>query len=210
MSDLSERARKLSRSERNEETRRKLFTAAAKVVGDVGYADASVARITSAAGIAQGTFYNHFASRQDLLDRLLPTLGEDMLAFIEARVPADASDAEQEIARCRGFFAFLHVCPGYLRILNEAEFFAPVAYKELLAMIGRGYLRVLQRARRRGTLVPYSDAELEAIVQALVGARAYLSRRYAYAEGGVDAVPDHVLSAYAKLVTEGLFRRTAE
>ncbi|MDA8248418.1 MAG: TetR/AcrR family transcriptional regulator [Rhodospirillales bacterium] len=201
---------KLSRSERNEETRRRLFAAAAKVVGECGYADASVARITSEANVAQGTFYNHFTSRQELLDQLLPTLGKEMLAFIEARVPAGAPDSAQDIARCEAFFAFLQGCPEYLRILNEAEFFAPVAYEALMAMISRGYLHVLQRARRRGALASYSDAELEVIVQTLLGARAYLSRRYAYAEGGTHAVPEHVLTAYAKLVTEGLFRTAAE
>ena len=203
---ISEPTRRLSRSERNEETRRRLFASAAQVVGEHGYAEASVSRITTQAGVAQGTFYNHFASRQELLDRLLPTLGEEMLAFIESRVPRAASDADQEIARCKAFFAYLQVCPQYLRILNEAEFFAPAAYHELMGMIGRGYLRVLQRARRRGSLVAYTDAELEVVVQTLIGARAYLSRRYSYTEGGVEMVPEHVLTAYAKLVTEGLFR----
>jgi len=207
---VADSARKLSRSEKNEETRRRLFQAAAKVVGEHGYAGASVSRITMEANVAQGTFYNHFASRQELLDHLLPTLGEEMLAFIEARVPAGATDAEQDIARCKAFFEFLNVCPEYLRILNEAEFFAPKAFQALMTMISRGYLRVLQRARRRGALVPYSDAELEVIVQTLLGARAYLSRRYAYGEGGTQAVPEHVLTAYAKLVTEGLFRSAEE
>ena len=39
----------------------------------------------------------------------------------------------------------------------------------------------------------------------LMGARGYLSRRYSYSGGKVTAVPDHVISAYQKLVTRGLF-----
>jgi hypothetical protein len=38
-----------------------------------------------------------------------------------------------------------------------------------------------------------------------MGARGYLSRRYSYAGGAVTAVPGHVISAYRKLVTRGLF-----
>jgi hypothetical protein len=38
-----------------------------------------------------------------------------------------------------------------------------------------------------------------------MGARGYLSRRYSYSNGTVTAVPDHVISAYEKLVTRGLF-----
>jgi hypothetical protein len=39
-----------------------------------------------------------------------------------------------------------------------------------------------------------------------MGARGYLSRRYSYSGGAVTAVPDHVMSAYRKLVTRGLFK----
>jgi len=53
--------------------------------------------------------------------------------------------------------------------------------------------------------VDFSDEEFEAIVHMFMGARGYLSRRYSYAAGKVTAVPDHVISAYQKLVTRGLF-----
>ena len=43
-----------------------------------------------------------------------------------------------------------------------------------------------------------------------MGARGYLSRRYSYSGGKVTAVPDHVLSAYQKLVTRGLFNPQEE
>jgi hypothetical protein len=43
-----------------------------------------------------------------------------------------------------------------------------------------------------------------------MGARGYLSRRYSYANGAVTAVPDHVISAYEKLITRGLFAPRGE
>ena len=72
-------AAKLNRVERNAWTKQKIFEAATKVVGKYGYAEASVARITEQAGVAQGTFYNHFVNRQELLDQLLPKIGMDMV-----------------------------------------------------------------------------------------------------------------------------------
>ena len=44
---------KLNRVERNAWTKRKIFDAATKIVGKYGYAEASVARITEQAGVAQ-------------------------------------------------------------------------------------------------------------------------------------------------------------
>ena len=81
----SAKVTKLKRVERNAWTKRKIFDAATRIVGKYGYAEASVARITEQAGVAQGTFYNHFENRQQLLDQLLPKIGVDMVRFIRER-----------------------------------------------------------------------------------------------------------------------------
>jgi AcrR family transcriptional regulator len=195
---------KLNRVERNAWTKRKIFDAATKIVGKYGYAEASVARITEEAGVAQGTFYNHFENRQALLDQLLPKIGVDMVRFIHERT-GTAQTAKEEIERFSAFFDFIRQVPEFLRILNEAEFFAPVGYLKHFDNISTAYVRILQRARQAGTIEDFSDQEFEAVVQILMGARGYLSRRYSYADGKVTAVPDHVISAYQKLITRGLF-----
>jgi len=59
-SSATAKVTKLKRVERNAWTKQRIFEAATKVVGKHGYAEASVARITEEAGVAQGTFYNHF------------------------------------------------------------------------------------------------------------------------------------------------------
>jgi AcrR family transcriptional regulator len=193
---------KLSRAERNDAVKRRLFEAAAKVVGRYGYAEASVARITDLAGVAQGTFYNHFESRQELLDQLLPTIGQEMVRFIRERTDSAATEAEKETERFRAFFDFLRQVPEFLQILNEAEVYAPAGYQGHLDNIATAYVRILKRGRGPDGVGDYSDEELEAIVHILMGARGYLSRRYAYADG---AVPEHVISAYEKLLLRGLF-----
>jgi AcrR family transcriptional regulator len=199
---------KLSRAERNDEVKRRLFDAAAKIVGRLGYAEASVARITELAQVAQGTFYNHFENRQELLDQL-PTIGLQMIAFIQERTNAAAPGAEKETERFRAFFEFLRVVPEFLRILNEAEVFAPSGYQRHLDNISTAYVRSLKRGRNAGDVDDYTDQELEVIVHILMGARGYLCRRYAYTEGSAHAVPEYVISAYEKLLGSGLFRKPA-
>ncbi|MCR4522211.1 TetR/AcrR family transcriptional regulator [Bosea sp. 47.2.35] len=198
---------KLTRSEKNDDVKRRLFEAAAKMVGRYGYAEASVARITDAAGVAQGTFYNHFENRQELLDQLLPAIGQQMVAFIRTRIEQASSELEKEVTRFRAFFDFLKETPEFLRILNEAEVYAPTGYQHHLDNISTAYVRLLKRARGPGRVGDYSDEELEVIVHVLMGARGYLSRRYAYGEDGPQAVPDHVFSAYEKLISVGLFNK---
>jgi AcrR family transcriptional regulator len=183
--------------------------AAAKIVGKDGYAAASVARITARARVAQGTFYLHFANRQALLDELLPAIGQTMLKFIAERVDLSASEEEREIARFRAFFEFLKEVPEFLRILDEAEFFAPTGFQQHLDNVSGRYIRILQRALAAGATNPFSEKELEVIAYLLLGARAYLARRYAYGEKGPQPIPGYVLSAYEKLLTGGLFSTPA-
>ena len=124
------------------------------MVGKYGYAEASVARITEEAGVAQGTFYNHFENRQELLDQLLPKIGTDMVYFIRERT-GSAHAARQEIERFSAFFEFIREVPEFLRILNEAEYFAPIGYQKHLDNIATAYVRILRRARLAGAIVDY-------------------------------------------------------
>ena len=193
--------RKPSRAERSLAVRRRLFDAAAKIVGERGYAEASVARITQEAGVAQGTFYNHFASRQALLDSLLPELGAQMARAIQDRTAAIRPEEQRELARFQAWFDYLAENPGFLRILNEAEFAAPEAFRRHIANIAGPYHRILIRARDRGELGQFSDGELEVVVHMLMGARSYLGQRFGPAQPAGGAV----ISAYARLLACGLF-----
>jgi AcrR family transcriptional regulator len=60
-------------SARGLETRNKLLEAAEQVFGDLGFHDASIVKITEAAGVGQGTFYLYFGSKQEIFDELVPT-----------------------------------------------------------------------------------------------------------------------------------------
>jgi AcrR family transcriptional regulator len=195
---------KLRRSEKHAVTRRRLFAAAIKVVGKYGYAGASVARITAEAGVAQGTFYLHFENRQALLDQLLPVVGQAVNEAVRERDRPELSEEEREVERCRAFFDVLREVPEFFRIQNEAELFAPEAYKKHMDGVVASYVRALKRAcQARGSEV-YSDDELEAIVHMILGARACLGKRYAQSDTN-KGVPGHVISAYSKLMINGLF-----
>ena len=198
------------RREKSEKTRTALFDAAARVVGRYGYAEASVARITSAARIAQGSFYTYFPSRQALLDELLPTLGDEMLAHVAAAVGGEADEVAREEKRFRAFFEFLQRRPAFFRILNEAEFFAPKGFKRHFENIAGNYRTALSRARAKGALAHFTEEEVEPLVFLLMAARSYTSMRYAYAAGGrVRPPPEALVSAYVKLLEHGLGRTVA-
>jgi AcrR family transcriptional regulator len=197
---------KLTRAQKKEQIRAALFAAAAKVVGEHGYSNAQVAMITAQASVAQGTFYNYFESQQDLLDQLLPTVGQAMLAFIKEASSDAASEVEREEKSFRAFFEFLKINPDFYRILYEAEVFAPEAYQKHNEAVARGYVRVLERAMNRGELRISDKRELEAVAQMLMGARHYLCMRFGRRGRGGISLPEWVVDAYMTVVKGGIYR----
>jgi AcrR family transcriptional regulator len=192
------------RADRAIETRRKLIDAAAKVVGAEGYANASVAKITARAEIAQGTFYNYFASQQDLFDHLLPELGTELLDFIRQRIAGESGSFAREEIGFRAFFDFLAERPEFYRILNEAETFAPKAYHDHMRNMAEGYMRALSRSHAKGELPGFERRELEVVIYTMLAARNYLSYRYLFRDGRTRRLPAWVDRAYMKLMTGGM------
>lgn len=196
----------LSRVERSDQTRRDLFDAAALVVGEVGYEAASISMITRRAGVANGTFYNYFASRQELFNQLLPAVGEHLLARITGAVEGAADGVARERARFRAYFAFFAENPGFVRILNEAVVFAPRAFDDHLQRFVEGYVRALRRSLGRDEMRHFDDGDLRTVAFMLMGARAYLSTLQTV-EGFAAVRPDlqAMEDTYMRVLEKGLF-----
>ncbi len=196
---------RLTRAEQRERTRQSLIDGAASVVGEFGYTGATVTAITRRAGVAQGTFYNYFESREDLFDQLLPALSQRMFDHIRERARGAPTEPAREEASLRAYFEFMHRVPEFYRILYEAETFAPAAYRTHIDMIATNYARVLHRARSNGQITGFSRKELESIVFMLMGARHYISMRHARRGRRDSPVPEWVVKAYMKLI-RGLYQ----
>jgi AcrR family transcriptional regulator len=193
-----------TRLEKSELTRDALLAAAAEVVGEVGYANASIALITQKAGLGQGTFYNYFDSRQEILDELLPSMGKNMLAFIRKSALGGHSFAELEEGSFLAFFSFLNENSQFLRILNGAEMFAPQGHKKHFDTVSKQYMRFLRHSLQNGEFPAYRDDELEVIVYMLMAARSYLAMRYMFDDGRKNELPEAVTQTYMKFVRYGL------
>ncbi|HHX88257.1 MAG TPA: helix-turn-helix transcriptional regulator, partial [Paracoccus sp.] len=59
------------RTKRGRDTQQSILRAAEAVIGAQGYASASISDITRAAGIAQGTFYIYFDSKEHVFRELV-------------------------------------------------------------------------------------------------------------------------------------------
>src|SRR5579885_3326227 len=81
---------------RGEATRRRLLDAAEAVFGELGYYEASVSEITRRAGVAQGTFYIYYHSKQEIFEELVSDLGERLRLATRAAIAASSTRQETE------------------------------------------------------------------------------------------------------------------
>jgi len=198
--------RENTRAEKAERTHQALIDAAVRIVGRLGYEGASIANITAHAKVAQGTFYNYFKSRQDILDQLLPIMGAQMTEYIRPRMDPGARGPEREKLRITLYFEFLAKHPWFHRLVNEAETMAPKAHKVYFKHVSEGYIRSLRRSLERGELKGYTEAQLEPIAYMLLSTRTYLAQRYAFtSRGTVKPVPAEVIDTYVEFVSRALF-----
>ena len=200
---LSEKAA-IRRAERQHSTRRKLLEAAARIIGQHGYAGCSVARITRKARIAHGTFYLYFQSQQELFDTILPTIGLEMLDDI-AQAIGNTRDP-MEVERL-GFTANVKYTSEHLfmnRVLYEAQLYSPSGYTTYYAEIVRRYVGSLKRTIKSGQFADASDDELAIVATMIVGARTHLTFKITKDTVNVPGFQAELIDTYLKFVRKGL------
>lgn len=87
--------------QRRERTRQKLLEAAARVVAERGEKKATIDDFIQAAGVARGTFYNHYTTRNELLEDLWKQIGQDPFREIQGACEKLADPAERLTSQAR-------------------------------------------------------------------------------------------------------------
>jgi AcrR family transcriptional regulator len=87
-----------------EARRAQLVSAAATVFTERGVGSATVGDIVKAAGVAQGTFYLYFDSKDDAVLAVAERFGDVMIEGIERAVAAPDSDAVEKLLALRDVF----------------------------------------------------------------------------------------------------------
>lgn len=192
------------RTARGTATKEKLLRAAEEVFTELGYHDASIVKITEAAGVAMGTFYNYYDSKLEIFENLVEDLnGRVRRAMSEAS--ADAPDRlSAERAGFRAFFTFTAEHPGLYRVIRQAEFVSPRALKMHYELIIDGYADGLRAAVARGEIGPI-DPDVAA--WAFMGMGELIGLRWLLWEttrGTPPSIPEHVFEHTLDLVRRAL------
>jgi AcrR family transcriptional regulator len=192
---------KTPRTERGRRTLRALLDAAAAEFGERGFHDASISGITRRAGVALGSFYTYFDSK----DAVFRELVADMSARVRDHVAPAIADAGDQIAAERAglleFLRFVREHKEIYRIIDEAEFVDPESFRRHYATTAERIEQRLAAAAARGE-VRAGVGEVHA--WAIMGMNVFLGLRYGV--WGEEERPEAVADMVAEMLARGLMR----
>ena len=182
-------------SRKGVETRQRLLDAAERVFGDVGYVEASIVKITEAAGVGQGTFYLYFSSKKEVFDELVRDLNRRVRHAMKDASSRGESRVESELLGFAAYFRFTAEHPALYRIIRQAEFVSPEMLRYHYEKLTEGYVEGLREAMDRGDI---GQIDPEVTAYALGGAGELLGMRYVL--WGDGSIPPRVEAELARII----------
>jgi AcrR family transcriptional regulator len=176
-------------SARGARTRSSLVAAAREVFERDGFLDTRITDITAHAGVATGTFYTYFTSKEDAFAAVMDEVEEEML-HPRLREIADRDDPVAVIeATNRAYLAAYRRNAKLMGLMEQVaqidESFRRLRMRRTRAFAQRN-TQALVRLQQQGLADPELDAELAALaLSAMVSRMAYL--RYVQGFGNASA-----------------------
>lgn len=185
---------------RGDRSRRRILEAAERVFADLGFHAASIVKITEAAGLAQGTFYIYFESKQAVFEEVLLDLNHRVRRAMAEGAAGAVTRQEIERGGFLGFFRFTAEHPALYRVIRQAEFVAPELLERHYAAIASGYVAGLRRAMAEGEI---AVADPEVVAWALMAVGEMIGMRWVLWPRASE-IPEEVFEETLAFVTRAL------
>lgn len=166
---------RVPRTERGRRTHRALLDAAALEFGTKGFHATGINDITRRAGVALGSFYTWFESKEEIFRALVSDLSARVKEEVAPHVKAAPDSISRERVALDAFLTYAAANKLLYRIIDEAEFVAPDAYGEHYRTTVTRIIARLRDGADRGEL---RDDVGEVEAWAIVGMNVFLGLRY--------------------------------
>ena len=194
-------AAKMPRTARGERTLRKILDAAREEFGERGFSDSSIVGITQRAGVALGTFYTYFESKEALFQALVRDMSAQVRDNVGPALAGATDGLDGERRALEAFLRFAHDHRDIYRIIDESEFVEPAVYREHYETTGIRIAARLRSARNNGEIsANFTDRDLEILAWGMMGANVFLGLRFAVWD---DADSKKVADIMSKIWRQG-------
>lgn len=190
---------KQPRTARGVRTRRAILDAAAAEFSEHGYHDGSISGITRRAGVALGSFYTYFDSKDAVFRALVRDMSGQVRDYVTPRIAGAKDQIDAERLGLLSYLEFARAHKEIYRIVDEAEFVDYTAYREHYeSTVGRIAAR-LKTAAQRGEVRP-DVGDIHA--WAIAGMNVFLGLRFGVWDESL--APEEVARIANDMLADGL------
>ena len=190
---------RIPKTKRGRETRDKLLEAAENEFGERGFHEAAISGITQRAGVALGTFYVYFDSKEEIFRALVSHMGHLTRQWIAERIAESPDRLTAERRGIQAFFEFVRRHGNLYQIIYEAQFVAEDAYREYYTAFADAYRQNLERAADDKEI---REGDYEVWAWALIGMSVFLGMRFAAWDDSRSS--EEMAATVADLISTGM------
>lgn len=190
---------RIPKTKRGRETRDKLLEAAENEFGERGFHEAAISGITQRAGVALGTFYVYFDSKEEIFRALVSHMGHLTRQWIAERIAESPDRLTAERRGIQAFFEFVRRHNNLYQIISEAQFVAEDAYREYYTAFADAYRQNLERAAHDKDI---REGDYEVWAWALIGMSVFLGMRFAAWDDSRSS--EEMAATVADLISTGM------
>jgi AcrR family transcriptional regulator len=188
---------------------REILAAARSLLEQRGPEAMTMEEIAAAAGVAKGTVYLYFQSKDHLLQALITRVGENLMQDLEASLVAPGTPPEKLIRIISVLLEYLNrerlLFPIYARELLQGEGESREGFRGRLQELEEQFVvlvtRLFAEGIAAGQFIPANPRLLTFLIRGLIRATGY----YQKAEGQTDAAKE-ALPVILTLISSGLIR----
>ncbi|KTF68059.1 TetR family transcriptional regulator [Sphingomonas sp. WG] len=190
---------KAPRTERGRRTLRSILDAAAAEFGEKGFHEGSISGITRRAGVALGSFYTYFDSKDAVFRALVRDMSDQVREHVAPALRGARDQIDAERAALQAFIGFARTHKEIYRIIDEAEFVDPASFRHHYASTADRIAARLRAGAERGEL---RDDVSEIHAWAIMGMNVFLGLRYSVWDD--DTPPEAIADVVAQLLARGI------
>lgn len=193
---------KAPRTARGRRTLRAILDAAAAEFGEKGFHEGSISAITRRAGVALGSFYTYFDSKDAVFRALVRDMSDQVRDHVAPAIRSAPDQIAAERAGLLEFIRFVREHKEIYRIIDEAEFVDPESFRLHYATTAERIHARLRAAADRGE-VRADVSEVHA--WALMGMNVFLGLRFGVWSDAAE--PEAIADQIADLLARGIGTR---
>ena len=125
------------------DSRGRLIRNGMRLIGERAYHEIGVADIARETGLAVGTFYSYFSSKEEFLSVIVEQIGRQTRRYLSRQARTHATRLEREAYGVWHFLSYFNGHPEYYSLVREAEFVAKPWVRRYYDAFEAGYMENL-------------------------------------------------------------------